>query len=132
MSTTMSQWRPSWWTEEIHGSACDRAQEAMRRDWSRIMRTLKQAAGQEHLATIDQADPLRVIGAWSDAEIPYRFGHAARRQFGAEHPRWSPELEAKLESEWTTPPDRIAHDWGSVRRFVRRGYELDAGPPSSS
>ena len=62
MSTTISKWRPSWWSDEVHGSAWERAQEAMRRDWAQtkhdlhlgghemnqsLTDTLKQAAGQE-------------------------------------------------------------------------------------
>ena len=138
MSTTITSWRPSWWADAVHGSAWDRAREALRRDWSQTKHdlhlgghemnqgatdTLLQAAGEQHLPTINQANPPKVIGAWSDAEIPYRYGYAARKQFGAEHPSWSPELEAKLEAEWMTAQDRIAHDWESARRFVRRGYE---------
>ena len=140
MSTKISEWRPSWWADEVHGSAWDRAKEAMRRDWSQtkhdlhlgghemnqgVTDTLKQAAGEQHLPTINHANPPKVIGEWSDAETPYRYGHAARRQFGAAHPEWSPELEAKLKSEWMTAQDRNDHDWESARRFVRRGYELE-------
>ena len=138
MSMMISQWRPSWWSDEVHGSAWDRAKEAMRRDWSQtkhdlhlgghemnqgVTDTLKQAAGEQHLPTINQANPPKVIGEWSDAEIPYRYGHAARQQFGAEHPVWSPELEAKLKDEWMTAEDHRTHEWESTRRLVRRGYE---------
>jgi hypothetical protein len=140
MSMMISKWRPSWWSDAVHGSAWDHAKEAMRRDWSQTKHdlhvgghemnqsasdTLKQAAGREHLPTINQANPPEVIGVWTDAEVPYRYGYAARRQFGAEHSEWSPELEAKLKHEWMTAQDWIAHDWESARRFVRRGYELE-------
>ncbi len=140
MSTTISMWRPSWWTDEVHGSAWDRAKEAMRRDWAQTKHdlhlgghemnqgaidTLKQAAGEQHLLTINQANPPQAIGEWSDAEMPYRYGHAAYRQFGAEYPEWSPGLDAKLENEWMTAEDRIPNDWEWARRFVRRGYELE-------
>ena len=138
MSTMITTWRPSWWADAVHGSAWDRAREAMRRDWSQtkhdlhlgghemnqsVTDTLKQAAGEQHLPTINQANPPKVIGEWSDAEIPYRYGYAARKQFGAEHPAWGPELEVKLKLEWMAAQDQIAHDWESARLFVRRGYE---------
>ncbi len=141
MGTMMSKWRPSWWADEVHGSAWDRVKEAMRRDWSQtkhdlllgghemnqgVTDTLAQAAGKEHLPSINQANPPKVIGEWSDAEIPYRYGHAARAQFGAQHPGWSPELEAKLKVEWLLAEDASTRDWESARRFVRRGYEVDA------
>ena len=145
MSTTISRWRPSWWSDEVHGSAWERAQEAMRRDWAQtkhdlhlgghemnqgLADTLKQAAGQEHLPTINQANPPKVIGEWSDAETPYRYGYAARRQFGAQHPAWSPELESKLKDEWMMAQDQATRDWESARRFVQRGYELGGADPS--
>jgi hypothetical protein len=138
MSNVITKWRPSWWSDEVHGSAWDRVKEAMRRDWSQtkhdlhlgghemnqgVTDTLKQAAGQEHLPTINQANPPKVIGEWSDAEIPYRYGHAAWQQFGAEHPVWSPELEAKLKDEWETAEGHHTREWESARRYVRRGYE---------
>lgn len=146
MSTMISEWRPSWWAEEVHGSAWDRAKEAMRRDWSQTKHdlhlgghemnqsatdTLRQAAGTLHLPSINEANPPIVIGMWSDAETPYRYGYAARRQFGAEHAVWSPELEAKLKSEWMTAQDQATRDWESARRFVRRGYEFDGPNPSA-
>jgi hypothetical protein len=138
MSTMITGWRPSWWADAVHGSAWDRAREAMRRDWSQTKHdlhlgghemnqsvddTLRQAAGEQHLPTINQANPPKVIGEWNDAEVPYRYGYAARTQFGAEYPTWGPELEVKLKLEWMTAQDRISHDWESARRFVRRGYE---------
>jgi len=146
MSNMISQWRPSWWADEVHGSAWDRAKAAMRRDWSQTKHdlhlgghemnqgatdTLKQAAGEQHLPTMSQANPPKVIGEWTDAEVPYRYGHAARRQFGAAHPAWSPELEVLLKAEWMTAQDRMSHDWESARRFVRRGYELEGENHSS-
>ena len=139
MSTMISSWRPSWWAEEVHGSAWERAREAMRRDWAQTKHdlhlgghemnqsatdTLKQAAGKDHLRNINQANPPKVIGEWSDAETPYRYGVAARRQFGDQHPGWSPELETKLKNEWMEAQDQATRDWESARRFVRRGYEL--------
>jgi hypothetical protein len=139
MSTTTSGWRPSWWSNEVHGSAWDRIKEAMRRDWTQTKHdlhlsgghemnqsavdTLKQAAGEEHLPNINHANPPKVIGEWNDAEIPYRYGHAARLQYGATHPAWSPELESTLEREWTEAKDHVSHDWASAKQFVRRGYE---------
>jgi hypothetical protein len=138
----ISRWRPSWWSNEVHGSAWDRVKEAMRRDWSQtkhemhvgghetsqsVTDTLKQAAGEQHLPTINQVNPHRLISEWSDAELPYRYGYAARQQYGAEHPQWSEELEAKLQDEWTTAQDRIAYDWESAMHLVRRGYEHQGG-----
>jgi len=145
MSTTISTWRPSWWSNEVHGSAWDRAKEALRRDWSQtkhdlhvgghemnqdVSDTLNQAAGKKHLPDINEANPPRVIGEWTDAEVPYRYGHAAQLYFGARYPTWSPELEAKLKTEWITAEDAASHEWEAARRFVRRGYEFKGSYPA--
>lgn len=145
MSKKISRWRPSWYADAVHGSAWERVSEAMRRDWSQtkhdlhlgghemnqgLSDTLKQSAGHQHLPSINQANPPKVIGTWSDAETPYRYGHAAKRQFGAEHPTWSPELEAKLKAEWMEAEDQATRGWESARRFVRRGYEFRGADPS--
>src|SRR3954469_1926012 len=116
MNTGFSTWRPSWWSNEVHGSAWDRVKEAMRRDWSQTKHdlgigghemnqgfedTINQAAGKQHLPDINRANPPKVIGEWRDAELPYAYGYAARKQYGGEHPKWTTALEAKLEKEWS-------------------------------
>src|ERR1700722_19358116 len=135
MSTTISSWRPSWWSDEVHGSAWDRVKEAMRRDWMQtkhdlhvgghemnqsVADTLNQATGVQHLPGINEANPPKVIGDWHDAEVAYRYGHAARAQLGAQHPAWSAELERTLGREWTAARDHLSHDWAGVKHFVRR------------
>jgi hypothetical protein len=144
MSNMISKWRPSWWSDEVHGTAWERVREAMRRDWAQtkhdlnlgghemnqsVLDTVQQAAGEQHLPNINHANPPKVIGEWSDAEIPYRYGFAARKQFGGQHPAWSPELENKLRNEWLEARDQETRDWEAARRFVRRGYELQGEPP---
>jgi hypothetical protein len=141
---TLASWRPSWWSEQVRGSAWDRAREAMRRDWMQtkhdlgigghemnqgLADTVKQAMAKQHLPSINEANPPKVIGEWDDAEIPYGYGYAARKRFAAEHPVWNEGLEAKLESEWiatcTRVPSNAPRGWTEVRALVRRGYEYD-------
>jgi hypothetical protein len=135
---SIATWRPSWWTEQVHGSACERVREAMRRDWmqtrhdlgvkghemnQKVSDTLKQAAGQEHLPTINQANPPRVIGEWTEAETPYRFGYGARKQWGGDNPQWNADIEAQLGVEWMAAVDLSDYEWSLVRPLVRRGFE---------
>ncbi len=145
---TLTSWRPSWWSDQVHGSAWERAKEALRRDWSQtkhdlgvgghemnqdLENTLKQAAGQEHLPTINQANPPKVIADWNDAEIFYRYGHAARIQYGSAHPVWNEGLEQKLRGEWLAAEGRAEADkakaWEARKRFVRGGYEFGDTQP---
>ena len=137
--STNQNWHPSWWKNDVHGSAWERVKDAMQRDWSQTKHelgvgghelnqtatdTAKQVTGAEPIPDLNHANPPKVIGEWNEAEIPYGYGHAARRQFGSQHPNWTPELEAELRREWTGP----AHgpiDWNAARPLVRRGYDYD-------
>jgi hypothetical protein len=137
---TIANWRPSWWSDEVRGSAWDRAREAMRRDWMQtkhdlgigghqmnqgVADTVKQAMAKEHLPDINQANPPKVIGDWDEAEIPYGYGYAARKRFGSAHPVWNEGLETKLASEWSTLAHDGRQDWTVVSALVRRGYDYD-------
>jgi hypothetical protein len=133
-------WRPSWWNEEVHGSAWNRVKEAMERDWTQTKHelgvgghelnqtaadTAKQASGSEPIPPLEQANPPKVIGDWSEAEIPYGYGHAARRQFGSQHPQWTPELEDQLRRGWGASQTHAPIDWNAAKPLVRRGYDYD-------
>jgi hypothetical protein len=139
METKMSKWRPSWWTDEVHGAAWERVKEAMRRDWKQtrhelgvgghemnqtLTDTVPQAAAKEHVPTVNEANPPKVIGDWSEVEIPYGYGYGARTEFGAQHPQWNEGLEQLLEGEWVAAEDYVRYDWGTVRSLVRCGYEF--------
>lgn len=139
MSNIITRWRPSFWTQQVHGSAWDRVKAAMERDWAQTKHdlslgghemnqtfadTIDQAAGLKHLPTMNQANPPRVIREWSEAEIAYSFGHAARQQFGAEYPQWNEALELKLKNEWMASVNQERPDWALVVLLVRRAYEF--------
>jgi hypothetical protein len=140
---SIGTWRPSWWSEQVHGSAWERVREAMRRDWVQtkhdvglkghemnqdLSDTLKQAAGKEHLPTINEANPPRVIGEWTEAETPYRYGYAARKQWGGDNPQWNADTEAKLGVEWMAAADLTDYGWSLAKPFVRRGFEYREEP----
>ncbi len=145
MMATLSSWRPSWWSDQVHGSAWERARDALRRDWSQtkhdlglgghemnqdLTDTVKQAAGQQHLPDINHANPARVLGDWNEAEVFYRYGHAARVQYGNADPVWNEGIDQRLKSEWLATAGRDPDDWEARKEFVRKGYELAATEPS--
>ena len=130
--------QPDWWTsKETH--SWDRMKEALRRDWEQtkhdfrskaghelhqdLTDTVKQAAGKEALPPSDKPNPPRVIGEWSDAELPTGYGYAAKHQYGAQFPAWSPDLESKLRGEWESAKDATRRGWDAVKEHVRYGYE---------
>jgi hypothetical protein len=139
----MANWHPSWWNQQEHGSAWERVREAVRRDWEqtrhdlhipgghelnqKISDTVEQMQGIEKIPANDAPNPPKVIGEFSDVEMPVEYGYEARRKYGTDHPKWNDQLETTLRSEWespaTTSPAR--RGWNDVRRWVRHGYEYE-------
>ena len=137
---TIAKWRPTWWTEEVHGSAWDRVKGAMQRDWSQTKHdlgigghemnqaaddTINQMAATQHLPSMNETNPPQVIGDWDAAEIPYGYGYGAQKQYGTRHTAWDATIEQQLKSEWMAAQDAARRDWDEVKRFVRRGYEYN-------
>lgn len=129
-------WHPSWWTD-VHLSAWERIKEAIRRDWEQtrydlnlgghqlnqgVMDTIDQAAGNEEIPPDDRPNPPKVIGSFSESEMPIGYGYGARWKYGSGNPMWNDHVEGALRSEWetgnTTP-------WRDVKRLVRFGYEYE-------
>jgi hypothetical protein len=139
MSTTIStNWRPAWWSEDVHGSAWARVREGMRRDWLDTTHDLglgireldhgatnggKRTLAEQRLPTTRPGSS-PVVGEWSEAEIPYGYGYAARFEYGEQYPLWSEELEKTLKEEWIAAHGEGEH-WDRVRGFVHRGYDYE-------
>jgi hypothetical protein len=135
---TEMKWHPAWWNGD-HENAWTRAKEALRRDWEQtkhdahmkgghelnqdIGHTVRQASGKEPIPAPDRANPPRVIGDWNDVELPLEYGYSARTQYGGRYSHWTPELEKKLEREWTDAQITTGYSWSEVSEHVRRGYE---------
>jgi hypothetical protein len=135
-------WRPEWYTTE-HVSGWERTKEALRRDWEQTKKdlhagghemnqsvsdTLNQASGTQPLPPSDKPNPPRIIGEWSEAEMPAGYGYSARSYYGAQHPAWGPELEEKLRAEWNAAQGASLPDWNEVRPHVRYGYDYKPRP----
>ncbi len=141
-------WQPVWWTNERHGSAWERAKEALRRDWEQtksdlhlggrelgqdVDDTVKQAIGTAAMpaphATTPRDPAAPEGGAWStglrwdDAEPALCYGYCAREEFGGKHEGWDSALEQELREEWERRSDVGCQDWPDVRAIVRHGYE---------
>src|SRR5579862_9487279 len=87
----------------------------------RLRDTAKRAVGKEHMRAMRHAPT--VVCEWNDVEIPYRYGYAARKQFGARHPVWNEGLEIRLRSEWTAAHFLTSRAWDAVSSIIRHGYE---------
>jgi hypothetical protein len=143
MAISTGSWRPSWWTEETHGSAWERVKEALRRDWEQTKKdlhlgghelnqgltdTLKQATGKQSIPPDDGPNPPKVIGDWDDIELPMGYGYNARQYYGTQHSDWDDELEGKLKTEWESAKATGHRGWNDVKQFVRHGYERGKTP----
>ena len=135
-------WKPSWWRDERHGTAWDRVREAMRRDWEQTLHdvhikgghelnqklgdTVKQMAGKEPMPPIDRPNPPKIVGDWSDVELPIGYGYGAHQEMGG---AWSDDVETRLRGEWER--GRADRPWSDVRDYVRRGFEYPTPRDSS-
>ncbi|MDP2341012.1 MAG: hypothetical protein Q8O67_08645 [Deltaproteobacteria bacterium] len=146
MGTT--QFKPSWWSEERHGTAWQRVKEAMRRDWEQTKNdftpgapdlnqdvgdTVKQATGSVPMPPpTEQTPPSKGEikhdvkkatkgDAWADVESRVAYGYAARTHYATTHPNWDDGLEGELRSEWNKA--NAATPWDEARVHVRRGFD---------
>lgn len=110
--------RPNWYTDE-HDSMWDRVKGAFRNDWEQTKNdfgsknardlnqdvddTLKQAAGSDN--------------SFENREQAFRFGHAAKRQYGSQHSKWNDDLDRSLRSDYGSDYDRD-------RNHIRHAYEF--------
>jgi hypothetical protein len=109
--------RPKWYTDD-HDSAWSRVKAAFSNDWEQTKNdfgsdkardlnqdvddTVKQAAGTED--------------AFENREQAFRFGHAAKTQYGSQHPAWNDDLESSLREDYGSDYDRD-------RRYIRHAYD---------
>lgn len=111
--------RPDWYTDE-HDSSWDRIKSAFKNDWeqtksdfgSKSARDLKQDVGD----TVKQA--MGSDNAFENREQAFRFGHAARRNFSADHSVWDDKLEHRLRQDYQG-------DFEVDRDDIRRAYEYE-------
>ena len=127
------QWHAGYWNEDKHGSAWQRAREAMKRDWLQtkadfgadsgkelnqdVDDTVKQAAGKEPIPSINQPNP-----EFELIEPALAYGFGAHQQYGEKYDHWDQEVETKLRTEWD--PDKAGRSFDDVKPFVRRGWEF--------
>lgn len=109
--------RPDWYKDE-HDSAWERTKAAFKNDWEQtksdfgsdtardmdqdVDDTIKQAAGSDN--------------AFENNEQAFRFGHAAQRHYGTQHPSWNDDLDSKLRNDYSG-------DYNRDRQNIRRAYE---------
>ena len=83
---------------------------------------MKQASGDESIPAGDRPNPPKVIGDWSEVELPIEYGYGARAHYEAQT-EWNDEIEGVLRREWTSSRDETGRRWEDVRDHVRRGFE---------
>ena len=115
--------KPNWYKNE-YDSTWERTKAAFRNDWEQTKNdfgvkgnrdidqdvddTVKQMAGKQSTVRYGELD-------YDDIEGAFRYGHAARRHFGEEHPTWNDDLGNRLSADY----DR---DWKRDEPLVRYAY----------
>ncbi|MFZ2491950.1 MAG: hypothetical protein WA208_10740 [Thermoanaerobaculia bacterium] len=123
--------KPTWYTNE-HDSGWDRVKTAFRRDWEQTKHdfgsntardldqdvddTVKQAVGTQHSSET----------GFERHEPAFRFGYAAKRQYGSQHSSWNDDLDSRLRNDYGDDYDR---DRDSIRRAYE--YRYDEGSTSA-
>lgn len=121
----MDREQPSWYTDEDM-STWDRIKNAFKNDWEQTRHDF----GSDTARDLDQDvdDTVKQAAGTDDAfenrEQAFRFGHAARRQYGADHDEWDDSLERKLSADYS---GHFARD----REDIRYGYDYRASRPGA-
>jgi hypothetical protein len=109
--------RPSWYTNE-HDSSWDRVKAAFKNDWEQT----KNDFGSDRARDLNQDvdDTVKQMAGSDDAfenhEQAFRFGHAARQQYGSQYSTWNNDLETRLASDY-------GDEWERDRPYVRKAWE---------
>jgi hypothetical protein len=131
MNTSTHTRNPKWWTAE-NDSSWSHVKEAMRRDWDQtkhdfggnqpnlnqnIGNTMRQAAGTETI-------PAPGEPSYDQVEPAYRYGYAARSQYGKQYADWD-DAEAILKKEWEELEPTHRQTWMQDRAAIRYGWEFE-------
>lgn len=127
-----SQWHAGYWNENKHGSAWQRAREAMKRDWAQtkadfgagsgkeldqdVDDTVKQAIGKDPIPPMNQPNP-----EFDDVEPALAYGFGAHEEYGQKYDTWNQEVETKLRTEWDD--EKAGRAFDDVKPYVRRGWD---------
>lgn len=109
--------KPSWYTNE-HDSSWDRMKAAFKNDWEQTKNDFGSDSSRDLKQDVD--DTVKQMAGSDDAfenhEQAFRFGHAARQQYGTEYSNWNNDLETRLSKDY-------GDDWDRDRPYVRKAWE---------
>lgn len=111
--------RPDWYREE-HDNAWGRVKAAFANDWEQTKHDLGSDTSRDMDQDVDDTvkQAVGTDDAFENHEQAFRFGHAAQRHYGDDHPEWNSELDSTLRSDYTG-------DYDQDRAYIRRAYEYD-------
>ena len=132
MMNSKSSWHAPYWIDDKHGSAWDRAKEALHRDWDQTKADFSKTHGKElnqnvgdTLAQAAGTEPIPFPGqpnsAWDEAEPALAYGFGAHKEYGSLYRAWDDTLESRLAKEWDK--DKTGKSFDEVKRNVRKGWE---------
>ena len=114
--------RAEWHTPE-HDNAWERVKAAFKNDWEQTRHDF----GSDRARDLDQDvdDTVKQAAGTGDRfenrEQAFRFGYAARREFGDSHDRWDDELDQQLSADYPG-------DYRKDRPYIQYAYEYRGAP----
>lgn len=127
-------WHASYWNDQKHGSAWNRVQEALKRDWEQtkadfsskgkelnqdVDDTVKQAVGAAKIPPPNQANA--EDRKWEEVEPAVAYGFGAHEEYGSDYSKWDDKLETRLAKEWDK--EKTGRSFEEVKPNVRRGWD---------
>ena len=115
----MNDNRADWHTTE-HDSAWERTKAAFKNDWEQTKHDFGSDKARDLNQDVD--DTVKQAAGSDDAfennEQAFRFGHAAKMQYGTKHQKWNDDLDKNLRNDYPGDYDRD-------RNYIRHAYDYD-------
>ena len=113
--------KADWYTTE-DDSTWERIKKAFANDWEQTKADFGVSGNRDMDQDVD--DTLKQMAGSDDAfenrEQAFRFGHAAKRHYGTDHPQWSDDLDGRLRNEYDG-------DYDKDRVYIRHAYGYREG-----
>lgn len=112
----MNYEKPDWHTEK-DDSAWERTKNAFKNDWEQTKHDFGSDKARDLNQDVDDTvkQAADADNAFENREQAFRFGQAARREFGPKHAQWNDKLEIRLREDYSGNFDKD-------RNHIRHSY----------
>ena len=109
--------KPAWYTDD-HETSWSNVKAAFANDWEQTKKDFGSDKARDLKQDVDDTvkQAVGADDAFENREQAFRFGHAAKKQYGSNYPTWNDNLDARLRQDYGTDYDRD-------RDYIRHAYE---------